>query len=218
MGELAALLGVMPVPQGGWERRAVLVAPGSGGVVEEVGRIPGVARAGVRGSGLLVVEVGVPGDLVGEVLLLPERGGGVTGDGGWEEWPLTWENPGFVVRYAYARAAAVRRWGVELGVVARTAGVGEGFSGVALGSRVERRVVRVLAEVFSRREKGEVGRAYLERLAEVYHDAFEQVAAVPRGDEAVTEAHVARVWMAEAVRRVLGEGMRGLGVVPLERM
>ncbi|MEO3809652.1 DALR anticodon-binding domain-containing protein [Sphaerisporangium sp. B11E5] len=218
MGELAALLGVTPVPQGGWERRAVLVAPGVRARAEDVERIRGVAGAEVRANGLLAVEVAVPGDLVVEVLGLPEGIRGEAGGAGWVDHPRTWENPGFVVRYAYARAAAVARWAAALGVPVATAEGSEGFQGELLDRAVERRVLRVLAEVFSRREKGEVGPAYLERLAGVYHDAFEGAAAVPRGDEAVSGVHVARVRMAAAVRWVLGEGMRGLGVVPPERI
>ncbi|MFC6082192.1 DALR anticodon-binding domain-containing protein [Sphaerisporangium aureirubrum] len=215
MGELAALLGAVPVPQGGWERRAVLVAAGGRGPavdVERVRAVRGVAGAEVRANGFVVIEVAVPGELVREVLRAPQVIRGAPRGGAWADYPRTWENPGFVVRYAYVRAGAVGRWARDLGFRDL------GFRGEALDGGWDRRVLRVLGEVFSRREKGEVSAAYLERLAGVYHDAFERASALPRGDEDWAGVHGARVEMAGAVRRVLGEGMAGLGVTPPERI
>ncbi|GAA1261534.1 hypothetical protein GCM10009677_11350 [Sphaerisporangium rubeum] len=218
MGDLSALLGAVPVPLGAWERRAAFMVPGGRGSAEDAARVEGVAGAEVRANGLLVIEVAVPGDLVREVLCAPgDLGGGVRGPE-WADHPRTWDNPGFVVRYAYVRAGAVGRWARDLGVERAGTGVGEGFPGHALDGAADRRVLRVLGEVFSRREKGEVGAAYLERLAGAYHDAFERASALPRGDEAASVVHVARVGMARAVRRVLGEGMAALGVTPPERI
>ncbi|TDD84866.1 hypothetical protein E1298_19435, partial [Actinomadura rubrisoli] len=63
----------------------------------------------VTGRGFVRVEVGA-GALVDGILGDP--GYGVTGVPRfrWDEWPRTFENPGFSVRYAYARASWVGRW------------------------------------------------------------------------------------------------------------
>ena len=137
------------------------------------------------------VVVAVPGKLVREVEPLGVQAG-------WPDFPRTWDNPGFVVRYGHARAVAVRRWAGELGVPA------DAFQPELLDDRLDRAVLRVLAELPSRRVSGNPGwDRYLLRLALAYHDAFEGAPALPVGDEPPKPVHTARVTLAEAVEKVL---------------
>ncbi|GAB3144951.1 DALR anticodon-binding domain-containing protein [Microbispora hainanensis] len=197
--------------------------------------VPGVRRVDVRPNGFLVIVVATPGRIVEDVLAssqrqraapvavprtgeasaalaqpgaVPPRPGAVAAP--WPDFPRTWDNPGFAVRYAYVRAGAVRRWAGALGVRTGVAARPE-----LLDGPFDRAVLRVLAELPSRRESRDPGwAAYLERLAEVYHTAVERACPIPMGDEPPSEVHTARVRMGEAVRLVLGEGLVELGVAP----
>ncbi|MEU8272802.1 anticodon-binding protein [Microbispora bryophytorum] len=193
---------------------------------------PGVRRVDVRPNGFLVVEIATPGEIVDELLAAPaavpspRAASAPDSVAPWPDFPRTWDNPGFAVRYAYVRAGAVQRWARDLGVPAGAAA--GAAAGVAAGAAVrpelldgpfDRAVLRVLAELPSRRDSRDPGwAAYLERLAEVYHAAVERASPIPRGDEPPTEAHAARVRMGEAVRRVLGEGLAELGVAPPDKI
>ncbi|MFC4589207.1 DALR anticodon-binding domain-containing protein [Sphaerisporangium corydalis] len=252
MDELRAILGSPPVPRGSWAKRATYVstaalvrpeAPeGESGPVAgwtetarrmaaELRDVPGVASVDVRRNGFLVIEIAVPGVIVADILGGAGEGRNRAGDihqqgdksGLWPDFPRTWSNPGFVVRYAYVRADAVQRWARELGLAAAagpiaparaTAGLAV-FRPESLGAPADRAVLRVLAELPSRRVSRDPGwPAYLERLAGAYHDAFERAPALPKGDEAPSATHAARVRLARAVREVLAEGLAALGVTP----
>ncbi|WP_307845236.1 DALR anticodon-binding domain-containing protein [Planomonospora sp. ID67723] len=193
----------------------------------------GVAAVRVRANGFLEIAVSVPGELVEEIGL--SRGAGAaerdaggedaarpggraedavdpTGPGGearrapWADSPWTWDNPGFVVGYAHARAVAVQRWAAELGVGGR-------FRPELLEDGLDRAVLRLLAELPGRRASRDPGwAAYAEHLALAYHDAFERAPALPSGDEEPSALHVARVRLARAVRDVLAEAMGALGL------
>ncbi|MEV1172679.1 anticodon-binding protein [Nonomuraea sp. NPDC049784] len=197
--ELAEVLGEPPVPDGTWEREAVYVSAAAlrrkvaaESLAEQVGELDGVSEVEVRGAGFLRIVVSVPGELLERVepLEIPEPS--------WPDFPRTWENPGFVVRYGHARACAALRWARELGVPS------EGFRGELLDGPHDRWVLRVLAELPGRMVSREPGwEAYLVRLALAYHDAHERAPAVPVGDEPPGPVHTARVRLAEAVRGVL---------------
>ncbi|MCW2882944.1 MAG: hypothetical protein JWQ95_7044 [Sphaerisporangium sp.] len=271
MGALCVVLGGPPVPNGSWERRATYVSTvalrRAGGVPREVAEelairlrlLPGVLAVEVRPNGFLVIEVAVPGDIVREILAEPVAPGREAREeqpraegGPWADFPRTWGNPGFVVKYAYVRTGAVQRWAHDLGVwdedlPGRDQDMGggdedlgsehddhvladgedlrdgeerhddaEGWDPAAFRPELlvdprDRAVLRLLAELPSRRGSRDPGwQAYLERLAEAYHDAFEHAPAIPKGDEAWSGTHVARLWMARAVRRVLAEGLTDL--------
>ncbi|MBB4705676.1 DALR anticodon-binding domain-containing protein [Sphaerisporangium siamense] len=212
-------------------------APGVGEeLAARVRALAGVVAVEVRPDGLLVIEVAEPGEVVRDVLGegMGEESAAVGvpawvdvvadvgvrddhGDEPWPDRPRDWGNPGFVVRYAYVRAGNVLRWAGDLGVRGP-------FRPEALDDPRDRRVLRTLAEVASRtgeerpvggRRRPEQGRvAFLVRLAEAYHDAFEGAGPLPKGDESAGVVHVARVWMAAAVRKTLGEGLAALGVTP----
>ncbi|MEU6429181.1 anticodon-binding protein [Microbispora sp. NPDC046973] len=224
MEALRAVLGAPPVPQGSWEREALFAstaalrataeppAEAAERLAARLRAVPGVRRVDVRPNGFLVIGVAVPGEIVDDVLALPltvsapARGAAAP----WPDFPRTWDNPGFAVRYAYVRAGAVRRWARELGVSVDAVARLE-----LLDGPFDRAVLRVLAELPSRRDSRDPGwAAYLERLAEVYHTAVERASPIPRGDEPPSEVHAARVRMGDAVRRVLGEGLAELGVAP----
>ncbi|MGW5264385.1 anticodon-binding protein [Microbispora sp. NPDC004025] len=231
MEALRGVLGAPPVPQGSWEREARFVSTAAlRGTAEppadaaerlavRLRAMPGIRRVDVRPNGFLVIGVATPGEIVDEVLAAPvavRRSPAAVSPppassaAPWPDFPRTWDNPGFAVRYAYVRAGAVRRWARDLGVRVDAAARPE-----LLDGPFDRAVLRVLAELPSRRESRDPGwAAYLERLAEVYHTAVERASPIPRGDEAPSEVHAARVRMGEAVRRVLGEGLAELGVAP----
>jgi arginyl-tRNA synthetase len=218
--ELRAVLGSPPIPQGSWERRATYVSPVALGRAGEPARevaerlavrlrdLPGVREVHVRPNGFLAIEVTVPGEIVREIMAEPARPVRKPGGGGdaapWPDFPRTWSNPGFVVKYAYVRAGAVQRWAREL----RPEGEPGAFRPELLDDARDRAVLRLLAELPSRRASREPGwPAYLERLAGAYHDAFEHAPAIPKGDEAFSATHAARLRMAGAVRKVLAEGL-----------
>ncbi|MET8157926.1 anticodon-binding protein [Sphaerisporangium sp. NPDC005289] len=241
---LRAVLGTPPVPEGSWEREAVYVSTtalrrAAGRPVPEVAEelaarlrsVPGVRAVQARPNGFLVIELAVPGMIVPEILAeppppAPARGGPLTAP--WPDRPRGWSNPGFAVRYAYVRAGSVQRWARDLGLGAalwpepglagvpgESQGAPAAFRGESLDDRRDRTVLRVLAELPSRRAGRDSGRpAYLERLAWAYHEAFEHAPAIPMGDQAPTGTHVARLWMARAVRKVLGEELAELGQTP----
>ncbi len=228
MEALRAVLGAPPVPQGSWEREALFASTAAlrataqppAEVAERLAArlraAPGVRRVDVRPNGFLVIGVATPGEIVEDVLAAPAAvpPAREAPTPPWPDFPRTWDNPGFAVRYAYVRAGAVRRWARDLGVPTGTAARPE-----LLDGPYDRAVLRVLAELPSRRESRDPGWAvYLERLAEAYHTAVERACPIPRGDEAPSEVHTARVRMGEAVRRVLGEGLVELGVAPPGRI
>ncbi|MFC6578968.1 anticodon-binding protein [Planomonospora parontospora] len=201
-GRLAEVLGAPPVPRGTWEREALYVSTAALRHGERAGEraaelalrlraLPGIEEVRVRPGGFLEIVVAVPGELAGEAgAALPGAAppGGVLPGTPWS--PGTWDNPGFVVGYAHARAVAVRRWAAELGVAGA-------FRPELLADRWDRAVLRALAEAPGRRVSRDPGwAAYAERLALAYHDAFERAPALPRGDEAASALHVARVRLA----------------------
>ncbi|MEV0997768.1 anticodon-binding protein [Nonomuraea sp. NPDC050202] len=195
-GELAGVLGEPPVPEGTWEREAVYVSAAAlrrrlpaGELAARVRELDGVAAVEVRGQGFLRIVLTEP-----VVDLEPVA---VPFEPAWPDFPRTWDNPGFVVRYGHARACAVRRWAGQLGVPA-------GFRPEELSDPYHRRVLRVLAELPGRLAGREPGwESFLLRLALAYHDAHERAPAVPVGDEEPGPVHAARVRVADVVGKVL---------------
>ncbi|WP_075024638.1 DALR anticodon-binding domain-containing protein [Actinomadura madurae] len=167
----------------------------------------------VSGPGFVRVEV-APGDLVDGIRC--DRGYGMAEvpRGTWEEWPRTSDNPGFSVRYAYARACWVGRWAASLGLEAGRLEAGP----------VEAEVVGALGDVPGRAEQAERERDArplmfcLEKVALAYHEAHERCSALPVGDEEPGAVHAGRVALAEAVEIVLGNGLNMIGETPRERI
>ncbi|MFI0479368.1 DALR anticodon-binding domain-containing protein [Actinomadura sp. 9N215] len=165
----------------------------------------------VSGDGFVRVVLSV-----GEVVEGALRGfEGARIKGGWSEWPRTFDNPGFSVRYAYVRACWVGRWASELGI-------GRGPLWDVQAEELE--LVGLLGDVQGRALQAERERDArplmfcLERVAGAYHDVHERCPAVPKGDEAPGVVHEGRVGLAEAVRVVLGDGLNMIGETPRERI
>jgi arginyl-tRNA synthetase len=76
---------------------------------------------------------------------------------------------------------------------------------------------RVVASSAELREPHRVAR-YLEELAGVYHRFYDVCRVLPMGDEPVTDLNRARLWLCEATRIVIANGLELLGVSAPERM
>jgi hypothetical protein len=179
-------------------------------VAEAVARVDGVARVEVE-NGFVQVAVACPGQLAADVVRLGERYGAAQVQRGpvWDDRPRTFANPGFRVRYAYSRAAAVARRARDMGL---TGGLPKG-----LVRREELRLLALLGEMPGWARQGELG-GFLVRLADGFHDVYERCPALPQGAEAPGALHAARVTLAEAARVALGNGLKMIGETPRERI
>ncbi|HEY6793218.1 MAG TPA: arginine--tRNA ligase [Kineosporiaceae bacterium] len=129
------------------------------------------------------------------------------------------DNPVYYVQYAHARIAGVTRNAAEAGVHRE-----DGFDPALLDHETEAvllaalgefpRVVSTAAEL---REPHRVAR-YLEELAGHYHKWYVETRVTPRAGEPVNDVHRARLWLNEATRIVLGNGLGLLGVSAPHRM
>jgi arginyl-tRNA synthetase len=130
----------------------------------------------------------------------------------------TTDNPVYYVQYAHARVASLLRNAAELGLDKGELlpelldHDREGDLLRALGE-----FPRVVATAAELREPHRIAR-YLEELAGTYHRFYDACRVLPRGDEEVTDLHRARLWLVEATRIVLENGLRLLGVSAPERM
>lgn len=129
------------------------------------------------------------------------------------------ENPVYYVQYAHARTRSVARNASEHGVA-----ISAGFRPELLNHPADTELLGVLAQfpavvaqAASLREAHRVAR-YLEALASTYHAWYSQCRVTPRAGEAVTDAHVARLWLNEAVAQVLENGLGLLGVSAPDQM
>ena len=129
------------------------------------------------------------------------------------------ENPVFYVQYAHARTVNVGRNAADAGVR-----LADGFDAglldheseaVLLGRLAE--LPRVVAAAAELREPHRVAR-YLEDLAGAYHKWYDQRRVTPFGDEDVSDVHRTRLWLNDATRQVLANGLALLGVSAPERM
>jgi arginyl-tRNA synthetase len=129
------------------------------------------------------------------------------------------DNPVFYVQYAHARTAGVGRNARDLEV--RTE---DGFDPGLLDHETETALLaqigefpRVVAQAAELREPHRVAR-HLETLAAAYHKWYDERRVTPMGDEPVTDVHRTRLWLNEATRTVLANGLRLLGVSAPDRM
>jgi len=134
----------------------------------------------------------------------------------------TSDNPVYYVQYAHARTRNVARNAAEHGV-SRDPKVAP-FEPAALDDPADTALLGVLAQfpatvaqAASLREQHRVAR-YLEQLAAAYHTWYGATRVTPRGDDAVSSGHVARLWLNDAVGQVLANGLGLLGVTAPERM
>ncbi len=128
------------------------------------------------------------------------------------------DNPVYYVQYAHARIASLLRNAAELGVDR------EPFNPALLDHPRESDLLKALGEfpevvqtAAELREPHRIAR-YLEELAGTYHRFYDACRILPRGDEATTDLHRARLWLVEASRIVLASGLELLGVSAPDRM
>jgi len=128
------------------------------------------------------------------------------------------DNPVFYVQYAHARTCAVDRNAAASGVD-RSAFAPELLThpteSALLGLLQE--FPRIVAQAAELREPHRVAR-YVEELAGSYHRWYDNCRVVPRGDEEVTDLHRTRLWLNDAVRQVVANGLDLVGVSAPERM
>ncbi|MGH3648746.1 MAG: arginine--tRNA ligase [Micromonosporaceae bacterium] len=131
------------------------------------------------------------------------------------------DNPVFYVQYVAARTAAVSRNAADLGL---TRGAGEEFRPELLEHPKEGELLLALAEypqvvalAAELRAPHRIAR-YSEELAGAYHRFYDNCRILPRGDEETTDLHRARLWLNDATRVVIANGLDLLGVSAPERM
>jgi len=130
------------------------------------------------------------------------------------------ENPVFYVQYAHARTSNVHKLAVEDGVRPE-----DGFDPSLLTDPTEAALLailgdfpRVVAQAAKLREPHRVAR-YLEDLAGRFHKWYDTCRVRPMNrDEEVTDLHRTRLWLNDATRQVLANGLDLLGVSAPERM
>jgi len=131
------------------------------------------------------------------------------------------DNPVFYVQYAHARISSLLRNAAELGIAR---GESDSFDPTLLAEPQEGELLgmlgefpRVVASAAELREPHRVAR-YLEELAGTYHRFYDACRVLPMGDEEATDLARARLWLVEATRVVLANGLQLLGVSAPERM
>jgi arginyl-tRNA synthetase len=130
------------------------------------------------------------------------------------------DNPVYYVQYAHARTAAVARLAAQDGVRRE-----DGFDPALLADPTEAALLatlgdypRVLAQAARLREPHRVAR-YLEDLAGRFHKWYDTCRVRPvNADDAVTDLHRTRLWLNDATRQVLANGLDLLGVSAPDRM
>ncbi len=130
----------------------------------------------------------------------------------------TADNPVFYVQYAHARLASILRNAAELGLDRGDLDPGlldHPRETALLGALGE--LPRVVATAAELREPHRVAR-YLEETAATFHKFYDECRVLPLGDEPVDDRHRARLWLVEATRVVLANGLGLLGVGAPERM
>ncbi|MDQ1482200.1 MAG: arginyl-tRNA synthetase [Actinomycetota bacterium] len=130
------------------------------------------------------------------------------------------ENPVYYVQYAHARTSNVTRLAEQDGVH-----IADGFDPSLLSHESEAALLailgdfpRVVAQAAKMREPHRVPR-YLEDLAGRYHKWYDVCRVRPReAGEEITDLHRTRLWLNEATRVVLANGLGLLGVSAPERL
>ncbi|MDG4762305.1 arginine--tRNA ligase [Micromonospora sp. WMMD710] len=134
----------------------------------------------------------------------------------------TRDNPVYYVQYVAARTAGVARNAAEVGLVP---GDADAFRPELLDHEKENELLKALAEfpavvatAAELREPHRVARYLEESVAASYHRFYDNCRVLPLGDEEVTDLHRARLWLNNATRTVIANGLHLLGVSAPERM
>jgi arginyl-tRNA synthetase len=132
------------------------------------------------------------------------------------------DNPVFYVQYVGARTAGISRQAAEAGL---TRGAPADFRPELLAHEMEHELLKALAGfpavVATAAELRQPHRLahYLEReVAPAFHRFYDQCRVTPQGDEEITDTHRARLWLNDATRVVIANGLHLLGVSAPERM
>jgi arginyl-tRNA synthetase len=199
-------------------------------LAKRLGARPGVRNARATGPGFLTITMDTPltariDETYGLATVPTART--------WPVRPMTFDNPGFRVRFAYARASGVRRHAADLGIHEATDKATGKATGRATGKATrephdndprELLLLALLADFPGRAEQAARQNdprplaRHLELVADAYHDVHEQCPALPKGDEPAGDRHIARLGLARAARIVLGNGLRMLGETPDDRL
>jgi arginyl-tRNA synthetase len=133
----------------------------------------------------------------------------------------TRDNPVYYVQYVAARTANVARNAAEVGL---SRGGPADFRPELLRHEKENELLKalgqypaVVASAAELREPHRVAR-YLEELAGAYHRFYDQCRVLPLGDEPLNDLQRARLWLNDATRTVIANGLGLLGVSAPERM
>ena len=132
------------------------------------------------------------------------------------------DNPVYYVQYVAARTAGAARNAAEIGL---TRGDAAAFQPELLGHEKENELLKALAEfpavvatAAELREPHRVARYLEESVAQAYHRFYDNCRIAPQGDEKITDTHRARLWLNDATRVVIANGLHLLGVSAPERM
>jgi arginyl-tRNA synthetase len=129
------------------------------------------------------------------------------------------DNPVYYVQYAHARIASLMRNAAESGITR-----GSQYDPSLLSHDRENDLLKALAEFPSvvasaaeLRQPHRVAR-YLEDLSGTYHRFYDACRVLPRDSSPIDDLGRARLWLAEAARIVLANGLRLLGVAAPDRL
>ena len=128
------------------------------------------------------------------------------------------DNPVYYVQYAHARTCSVASNAVQHGVRREDGfepGLLESADSELLGTLA--RFPDVVSQSAALREPHRVAR-YLEEVAAAYHAWYGKTRVTPKADDAITNLHRTRLWVNDAARAVLANGLNLLGVSAPERM
>ncbi|MEU4619041.1 arginine--tRNA ligase [Actinoplanes sp. NPDC023801] len=130
------------------------------------------------------------------------------------------DNPVFYVQYAHARICSLLR-NAEEKKISR----GDDYDPALLSHEREKDLLKtlnqfpeVVATAAELREPHRIAVYLEERVATDYHRFYDACKVLPKGDEPVTEFTQPRLWLVEATRTVLANGLDLLGVSAPERM
>jgi arginyl-tRNA synthetase len=129
------------------------------------------------------------------------------------------DNPVYYVQYAHARIASLLRDAAEAGLTR-----GSDYDASLLSHERENDLLKtlaafpaVIASAAELRQPHRVAR-YLEDLAGTFHRFYDACRVLPRDNAPIDDTGRARLWLAEATRIVLANGLRLLGVSAPDRL
>jgi arginyl-tRNA synthetase len=129
------------------------------------------------------------------------------------------DNPVYYVQYAHARIASLLRTAAESGISR-----GTHYNAGLLSHERENDLLKALADFPSvvasaaeLRQPHRVAR-YLEDLSGTYHRFYDACRVLPRDNAPIDDLGRARLWLADAARIVLANGLRLLGVTAPDRL